>query len=76
MNAKPLSSIPEAHEVRVREVRAGRGLARRLMEMGFVTNALVRVIKSSFNGPMIVAVNDVRFALSFGIAMKILVVNS
>jgi Fe2+ transport system protein FeoA len=43
------------------------------MEMGFVKNAEVRVLKSSFNGPMIVAVNDIRFALSRGMAMKIFV---
>jgi Fe2+ transport system protein FeoA len=69
----PLSIVQEGRTVKVRNVHAGFGLMRRLMEMGFIKNAKIRVIKASYNGPMIVALNNARFALSRGIAMKIMV---
>ncbi len=76
MNSKklaPLSIINEGNTVIIKELNAGFGLMRRLMEMGFVTNAKVRIIKSSYNGPMIVAIDNARFAISRGIALKIFV---
>jgi Fe2+ transport system protein FeoA len=73
MNNKPLSTVQEGHTVEISEIHAGHGLMRRLMEMGFITNSKIRVLKSSFNGPMIVAIDNTRFALSRGIAMKIFV---
>lgn len=73
MDLKPLSIINEGKTVKVKEIYAGFGLMRRLMEMGFIKNTKIRVIKSSFNGPMIIALDNSRFALSRGIAMKIMV---
>jgi Fe2+ transport system protein FeoA len=73
MSGKPLSTVTEGSVVRVKEIHAGFGLMRRLMEMGFITNAKLRVIKSSYNGPMIIAIDNTRFALSRGMAMKIMV---
>jgi Fe2+ transport system protein FeoA len=69
----PLAVVQEGRTVKVKNVHAGFGLMRRLMEMGFIKDAKLRVIKSSYNGPMIVALNNTRFALSRGIAMKIMV---
>lgn len=73
MVINPLSNMPEGVDVKVKEIRAGFGLMRRLMEMGFVTNAKLRIIKSSYQGPMIIALDNARFALSKGVAMKIMV---
>ncbi len=73
MTIRPLSSLTEGSEVSIKEISAGFGLMRRLMEMGFITNAKIRVIKSSHNGPMIIAIDNTRFALSRGMAMKIMV---
>ena len=73
-STKPLSVIDEGTTVKVIEVNAGYGLMRRLMEMGFIKNSKIRILKSSRNGPMIIALNNTRFALSKGIAMKIMVV--
>lgn len=68
----PLIMMPEGKEGRVLRINAGRGLLRRLIEMGFTENALVRVLRSD-RGSLIVAVNGCRYALSKGIAMKIMV---
>jgi ferrous iron transport protein A len=71
----PLLMIPEGKQVRVFGVNAGRGLSRRLIEMGFTKDALVEMIKSD-RGSLIVDVNGCKYALSKGIAMKIMVTNS
>jgi ferrous iron transport protein A len=71
----PLIMLPEGKEAHVLGINAGRGLTRRLIEMGFTENALVQVIRSD-RGRLIVSVNGCRFALGKGMAMKIRVKNS
>ena len=77
--------LPFAHENRVLkiiEVKAGRGLTRKLAEMGLLPGAYIKVVRSTGNGPLIVELHPSsssckscswRLALSFGIAMKIFV---
>jgi Fe2+ transport system protein FeoA len=67
-----LSMAKEGNKCEIMEVNAGRGLARRLAELGFVKGSTVTVTRSE-TGAMIVYINGQRFALSRGIAMKILV---
>ena len=69
----PLSFVQEGRKCRVKAIQAGRGLARRLNEMGFNENVVVEVVKSNGVGGVIVQLNDSRFALSRGMAMKIIV---
>jgi ferrous iron transport protein A len=69
-NGLPLIMLPEGKEGRVLGINAGRGLVRRLIEMGFTENALVQVIRSD-RGRLIVSVCGCRYALSKGMAMKI-----
>jgi len=68
----PLIIIPEKKECRIVQVNAGRGLSRRLIEMGFTRNAKVKVLRSD-RGCLIISLNGSKFAISKGIAMKILV---
>jgi len=73
MEAVPLCMLSEGMEGTVVSINAGRGLERRLREMGFNSSAKIRVLRSSFGGPILVAVNNSRFALGRGMAMKIMV---
>ena len=54
-------------------MNAGHGLSRRLIEMGFVEGASVTVLRADRRGPIIVSVNDCKYALGRGMAMKIMV---
>jgi ferrous iron transport protein A len=64
---------PERRELQVVNVNAGKGLSRRLMELGFCDEAVVTVMKSGPSGPLIIQLNNSRFALGRGMAMKIIV---
>lgn len=68
----PLIMMPEGKECKVSRINAGRGILRRLIEMGFTENASVKIIRS-VKGSLIVGVNGCRYILSKGIAMKIMV---
>ena len=52
----PLAFAQEGAIVRVIQVRAGRGLIRRLRELGIFENHLLRVVKSRGPGPTIVEI--------------------
>jgi ferrous iron transport protein A len=69
----PLIMAPCGKELQVTGFRAGKNLARRLAELGFNEHSKVRVIRSDDHGALIVQLNDSRFALSRGMAMKIMV---
>ena len=59
--------------VRLVNVEGGRGLRRRLAELGMTPGGEVRVVQN-FGGPLILAVKeDARMALGRGMAHKILV---
>jgi ferrous iron transport protein A len=64
--------MSEGKEGRVSCINAGKGLMRRLIEMGFTENAGVRILRSD-RGNLIVDVNGCKYALSKGMAMKIMV---
>ncbi len=68
----PLIMVPEGKECRISDIHGGRGLTRHLTEMGFTYHAPVKVLRSE-KGSLIVAVNGCKYALSKGIAMKIMV---
>ena len=69
----PLAFLLENKQARVVKVVGGRGLVRRLYELGFTTGTKVKVISSSSPGPMLVDVRGVRIALGRGVTMKIIV---
>jgi ferrous iron transport protein A len=75
----PLAMLPVGRKGRITGIRGGRGLVRRLSDMGFIQDVEVKVIYShaSHNpgrrGPLVVEVKDSRIALGRGVAMKIIV---
>jgi len=70
----PLAMLPLGIEGRISSIRGGRGLVRRLIEMGFQLGEKVRVIHSHNPGPVVAEVKDTRIALGRGVAMRIMVV--
>ena len=69
----PLQMAPAGTDLHVISIKAGHGLTRRLAELGFNEHATVKVMRSQGNGPLIVQLNNARFALGRGMAMKIMV---
>lgn len=69
----PLLMAPQGTDLHVTGFSAGKGLARRLSELGFNEHATLRVVQSGDRGAIIVMINGSRFALSRGMAMKIMV---
>ncbi len=68
----PLVMAGEGFQTRVLGIRAGRGLTKRLLAMGFTQGTKVKVVKNT-RGQLIVQMGDSRYALSRGIAQKIYV---
>ncbi|MBP7411130.1 MAG: ferrous iron transport protein A [Methanoculleus sp.] len=68
----PLAFLSAGTEATIAKVRAGKGMQTRLFGMGFCPEARVTV-QCADRGSLIVSVGDARYALSRGIAMKILV---
>lgn len=69
----PLSIIVPGERVEIVEIRAGRGLATRLANMGFYPGVIIDVISNLRRGPLIIAKEGIRLGLGPGIAHKIFV---
>lgn len=69
----PLPMLREGSKGKVVAVHGGNKASLRLIEMGFNPGTCVRLIKSAHRGPLIVAIDDTRFAIGKGMAMKIMV---
>lgn len=69
----PLSFVRAGSRVGLVGVRAGRGLARRLAEMGFLPGEEIEVVSNGVPGPLVVLVKGSRLVLGRGMAEKILV---
>ncbi len=69
----PLAMLPQGINVKVVKIVGGKGITRRLVEMGFTPGENVKILHSDFSGPILVNVKGSRVALGRGIAMKIIV---
>ena len=69
----PLSQSRQGEIVRIVSVAGGRGVARRLSDMGFFPGVVVRVISNPGRGPVILLKDGLRLGLGFGMARKIFV---
>ena len=69
----PLAFVPESEEVVVVEVFGGRGLTRRLYDLGLTPGTRVKVLKSCSPGPILLDIRGSRIALGRGVTMKIMV---
>ena len=68
----PLSMVSPGQKVRIAEIRGGRGMIRKLANMGFYPGVEIQVI-SNRPGPLIVNIAGVRLGLGYGMAHRILV---
>ena len=69
----PLAMISQGEEVTVVDIRAGRGITKRLADMGLTPGATLRVITSHVPGPILVDLRGSRLVLGHGIAQKVMV---
>ena len=69
----PLAMAYSGEEVTVVYIRGGRGLARRLADMGLIPGTTLRVINSQMPGPILIDLRGSRLVLGFGVAQKIMV---
>jgi len=69
----PLSMVRLGEKVEIVRVNGGKGLSMRLSAMGLYPGVIIDVVSDARMGPLIISRGGVRFALSFGMAHKILV---
>jgi ferrous iron transport protein A len=70
----PLSAAPADQPLRLVGIHSGRGLRRRLADLGLTVGSKVQVVQRESWGPLIVAVrDDARMAIGRGVAHKIMV---
>jgi ferrous iron transport protein A len=69
----PLSMAPNGTKVTLVGVQAGRGLSRRLADIGFVPGVEIEVVNNGAPGPIVVVVKGSRLVLGRGMAHKIIV---
>jgi len=69
----PLAMIAEGEEVKLINIVGGRGMRRRLADLGLNPGMLIKVVRVDPQGPMIVAVKGSRIALGRGMAQKVMV---
>lgn len=69
----PLAMVSPGEEVTMVDIRAGRGLTRRLADMGLIPGTPLRVITSQMSGPILIDLRGSRLVLGHGIAQKIMV---
>jgi len=69
----PLAMVSPGEVVIVVSISAGRGLTRRLADMGLVPGTTLRVVNSQMPGPIIIDLRGSRLVLGHGIAQKIMV---
>jgi ferrous iron transport protein A len=70
---KPLSKTLTGEKVEIIEIRGGRGLVTKLLNMGFYPGVIVEVVSNCGYGPLIVAKGGIRLGLGFGMAQKVFV---
>lgn len=69
----PLMMAGEGQDVRLVGILGGRGLARRLAEMGLMPGTVMRVVTQGRPGPFIVQVGESKLVLGRGMIHRVLV---
>jgi len=69
----PLAMVGAGEVVTVVGVNAGRGLTKRLADMGLVPGTKLRIVNSQMSGPIMVEVRGSRLVLGRGVAQKVMV---
>ena len=73
VGAFPLTLAAAGERVRIVAVRHGRGIDRKLSDLGLITGCEVTVVSHDGAGRLVVARDDMRLALGAGIAHRVLV---
>ena len=68
-----LVTVKPGSTVTLTVIKAGKGLNRRLADMGLVPGATLRVINNQKSGPILVEVKGYRLALGHGVAQQVMV---
>ena len=68
----PLTFVSPGQEVTLIDILGGRGIRSKLYSMGLIPGVKLTVLGKR-GGPIMIAVNDTRLALGFGMAKKIMV---
>lgn len=68
-----LASVPQNHNVNLIKIDACLGAKKRLVDLGFIENEKLNIIKNSGYGPVVVEIRNSRFALGRKEAAKIFV---
>ena len=66
----PLTHAPVGKMIRLVEIRGGREITHRLVEMGLTPGVEIKVLQDS-GGPLLLAVRDSRIALGRGMAYRV-----
>ncbi|MCW8835945.1 MAG: ferrous iron transport protein A [Rhodospirillales bacterium] len=72
-HAFPLALATPGERLRIAAIRAGKGLGRRLYDIGLPIGAEVEVLQREGHGRLIVARDQARVALGAGASQKIMV---
>jgi len=67
-----LTTVTPGQEVTLIDIQGGRGLRSKLYSMGLIPGVKLTLMGNR-GGPIMIAVNDTRLALGFGMARKIIV---
>ena len=70
----PLSMARGGERLRVVGLRTGRASGRRLVELGITIGTELTLLQADGEGPLLVAVSDLRLGLGRGMAHKVLVI--
>ncbi|QDA31371.1 ferrous iron transport protein A [Thermococcus indicus] len=69
----PLTFVEEGREVVLRAVHGGKGMAKKLTEMGLVPGTRVKIVRNQRCGPLVIRVKDSDLAIGWRIATRIYV---
>jgi len=69
----PLAFAPEGKILRVVGIRGGRGVMQRLADLGLLPGSIIRVVKSTGGGAILLELRGSKIALGRGISMKVFV---
>ena len=72
-NFTDLASITSGQCVRLLKVEAGRNLQGRLLSLGFLRGAEIRIIVNEGQGPLLIGLDRSRMTVSRGVAEKMVV---
>ena len=69
----PLFMLREGEEGIVEKIYGGRGLVKRLLDLGFTPGTRIKVLHSNSYGPLVIEVRGSKLAIGRGIARKVYV---